>query len=124
MGPPTAPYARRVIRHAGSERCGAPAGTFAYAAPELLTGFKCNEKADIWCACCTRAALRMLCLGRSVVPPLGCVHTVSPVRHISERGLGKLLSHNLQQQAAGARFELAALCCNSGDRRWKSSLRA
>ena len=55
---------------------------------------------------------------------LGCVHTVSPVRHISERGLGKLLSHNLQQQAAGARFELAALCCNSGDRRWKSSLRA
>ena len=27
-------------------------GTFAYAAPELLTGFKCNVKADIWCAAC------------------------------------------------------------------------
>jgi len=86
MGPPTAPYARRVIRHAGSERCGAPAGTFAYAAPELLTGFKCNEKADIWCACCTRAALRMLCLGRSVVPPLAwAVCILSPLSDISRR---------------------------------------
>lgn len=24
-------------------------GTFAYAAPELISGDKCNEKADIWC---------------------------------------------------------------------------
>ena len=24
-------------------------GTFAYAAPELINGDKCNEKADIWC---------------------------------------------------------------------------
>jgi serine/threonine protein kinase len=23
-------------------------GTFAYAAPELISGDKCNEKADIW----------------------------------------------------------------------------
>jgi serine/threonine protein kinase len=23
-------------------------GTFAYAAPELINGDKCNEKADIW----------------------------------------------------------------------------
>lgn len=33
------------------------AGTFAYAAPELLTGFKCNEKADIWCGAPRRQAL-------------------------------------------------------------------
>lgn len=26
-------------------------GTFAYAAPELINGDKCNEKADIWCVC-------------------------------------------------------------------------
>ena len=25
-------------------------GTFAYAAPELINGDKCNEKADIWCS--------------------------------------------------------------------------
>ena len=31
-------------------------GTFAYAAPELLSGDKCNEKADIWYVSITSSA--------------------------------------------------------------------
>ncbi len=92
------PYQTRWLRAARARA----AGTFAYAAPELLTGFKCNEKADIWCACCTRVALRVLCLERSVAHPRLCACWVARPTFTREAWV-RCLSHTLQRQAAGAR---------------------